>query len=223
MLFYEGSCDRASCINEKSRAELPSTSEDSCSPLNPMECGTFYQLVVLGLLWLFVMLHYAWPSRCVASPHQPAKPIMPPPKRSSDSKPFPAFTRKPPCAACEQAHEHDPQPPGCPPPRKVSTRGRPRQVDTSSHFCPHPHCASRGWVGLGHLRANGHPSGGPWRQLHCTSCDGYFQETHGTPLHGTRVAPEKLVWTVGALAEGLGIRAVARVFEGDPTTVLAWL
>src|SRR5712692_3218024 len=187
----------------------------------PQQC--FYQLVVLGLLWLFVMLHDAWPSRCMASPHKPAKPIMPPPKRSSDSKPFPGFTRKPPCAACEQAHEHDPQPPGCPPPRKVSTRGRPRQVDTSSHFCPHPHCASRGWVGLGNLRANGHPSGGPWRQLHCTSCDGYFQETHGTPLHGKRVAPEKLVWAVGALAEGLGIRAVARVFEVDPNTVLQWL
>ena len=28
---------------------------------------------------------------------------------------------------------------------------------------------------------------------------------------------------MGALAEGLGIRAVARVFEVDPTTVLAWL
>jgi len=40
-------------------------------------------------------------------------------------------------------------------------------------------------------------------------------------LHGKRVAPEKLVWAVGALAEGLGIRAVARVFEVDPNTVLA--
>jgi hypothetical protein len=36
------------------------------------------------------------------------------------------------------------------------------------------------------------------------------------------VAPEKLVWAVGALAEGLGIRAVARVFEVDPNTVLQW-
>ena len=69
----------------------------------------------------------------------------------------------------------------------------------------------------------GHPSGGPWRQRYCTGCGGYFQETHGTPLHGKRVVPEKLVWAVGALAEGLGIRAVARVFEVDPTTVLAWL
>jgi len=76
---------------------------------------------------------------------------------------------------------------------------------------------------LGNLTSNGHPSGGPWRQLHCTGCGGYFQETHGTPLHGKRVVPERLVWAVGALAEGLGIRAVARVFEVDPNTALAWL
>ena len=101
----------------------------------------FYQLVVLGLLWLFVMLHLAWPNQGVTSPQKPAKPIMPPPKRSSDRKPFPGLTRKPPCAACEQAHEYVPQPPSCPPPRIGPTRGRPRQVDTSSHFCPHPSCA----------------------------------------------------------------------------------
>jgi hypothetical protein len=32
-----------------------------------------------------------------------------------------------------------------------------------------------------------------------------------------------VVWAMAALAEGLGIRAVARVFEVDPNTVLAWL
>jgi len=78
-------------------------------------------------------------------------------------------------------------------------------------------------VGLGNISANGHPNGGPWRQLYCTSCGGYALETHGTLFHGKRVAPEKLGWAVGALAEGLGIRAVARVFEVDPNTVLAWL
>ena len=183
----------------------------------------FYQLVVLGLLWLFVMLHYAWPSRCVASPHKPSKPLPPPRKRSSDPKPFPGLTRTPPCAACAQAHEHGPQPPGCPPPRMAPTRGRPRQVDTSQHFCPHLDCAYQGWVGLDNISANGHPSGGLWRQLYCTGCGGYFLETHGTPLHGKHVAPDLLVWAVGALAEGLGIRAVARVFEVDPNTVLQWL
>jgi IS1 family transposase len=96
-------------------------------------------------------------------------------------------------------------------------------VETSQHFCPYPACAYQGWVGLGNLCANGHPSGAPWRQLHCSSCKGYFLETHGTPLHGKRVPVDVLVWAVGALAEGLGIRAVARVFEVDPNTVLAWL
>jgi hypothetical protein len=55
------------------------------------------------------------------------------------------------------------------------------------------------------------------------ACGTYFLETHGTPLHGTRVAPELVVWAVSALAEGLGISAVARVFEVDPNTVLGWL
>jgi len=42
-------------------------------------------------------------------------------------------------------------------------------------------------------------------------------------MHGKRVSPDLLVWAIGALAEGLGIRAVARVFEVDPNTVLQWL
>src|SRR6202008_651166 len=174
-------------------------------------------------LWLCVMLHYAWPKECTGGDQRPSQPLPPPRKRSSDLKPFPGLTRKPPCAACEQAHEHVPQPPGCPPPRIVPTRGRPRQVETSQHFCPYPDCAYQGRGGLGHLCANGHPNGGPWRQLHGTSCGGYFQATHGTPLHGKRVALDVLVWAVGALAEGLGIRAVARLFEVAPHTVLAWL
>ena len=183
----------------------------------------FYQLTFLGLLWLCVMLHDAWPNECTGGEQRPSKPLPPPRKRSSDPQPFPGLTRTPPGAACAQAHEHVPQPPGCPPPRKVSTRGRPRQGDTSQHCCPDPACTYGGGLGLGNIPSNGHPNGGPWRQLYCTSCGGYFQETHGTPLHGKRVAPDLLVWAVGALAEGLGIRAVARVFEVDPNTVLQWL
>jgi hypothetical protein len=52
----------------------------------------------------------------------------------------------------------------------------PRTIDTSTHFCPHTGCRYRGWFGLGNLRANGHPSGGPWRQYHCIACQGYFPE-----------------------------------------------
>jgi hypothetical protein len=71
------------------------------------------------------------------------------------------------------------------------------------HFCPHAGCRYRGWLGLGHLRANGHPSGGPWRQLPCLDCMGYFPEHHGTIFHGKQTAVEligrlcsqiKIVW-----------------------------
>jgi transposase-like protein len=50
-----------------------------------------------------------------------------------------------------------------------------------------------------------------------------FLETVGTPFHARHVDPDTLVGAIAALAEGLGIRAVARVFEVDPNTVLNWL
>jgi hypothetical protein len=93
-------------------------------------------------------------------------------------------------------------------------------VDTSGHFCPRDACSYHGWVGFGNLRANGHLNGRRWRQLYCLGCKGHFLETHGMPFHVKQVEIDKLVWAIAALAEGLGIRAVARVFEVDPNTVL---
>jgi hypothetical protein len=82
------------------------------------------------------------------------------------------------------------------------TRGRRRHVDTSHHFCPNLDCAYRGWVGWRNLRANGHPSGGPWRQLLCIVCRGSFLETLGTLLHGKRVSVDLIVRVIACLAEG---------------------
>jgi hypothetical protein len=48
-------------------------------------------------------------------------------------------------------------------------------------------------------------------------------EHHGTIFHGKQVAVELIVRVLACLAEGLGIRATARVFEVDPNTVLRWL
>jgi len=100
---------------------------------------------------------------------------------------------------------------------------RPRTVDTSQHFCPHTGCRYRGWLGRGNLRANGHPNGSQWRQFQCTACQGYFPEHHGTIFHGKQVQVELIVRVLACLAEGLGLRATARVFEVAPNTVLNWL
>jgi hypothetical protein len=118
----------------------------------------YYQLAVLGFLWLCVLLHLAWPSRGVTTQTQPAKPITPRRQRSTDPKPFTGLTHKPPCALCEQEAAHPKaSPPGRPEPMPPTHR-RPRTVDTSRHFCPHTGWRYRGWLGLGNLRANGLPT-----------------------------------------------------------------
>ena len=182
-----------------------------------------YQLVLLVLLWLCVMLPHLWPSPLRGMPTRPADSSKPQRTRSSEPTPFAGLTHKPPCALCVQvAGESAPASPLRPAPLPPMYR-RPRTVDTSTHFCPHTECAYRGWLGLGNLRANGHPSGGPWRQFHCLSCNGYFPEHHGTLFHGKQAAVERIVHVLACLAEGLGIRATARVFGVDPNTVLQWL
>jgi IS1 family transposase len=182
----------------------------------------FYQLVLIALMWLCVMLQWVWPSDSAACPTTPAPPPRPP-KRTREPQPFAGLARKPHCDACEHASAPPPQAPAAPPPRIVPTRGRRRQVDTATHFCPNPDCAYRGWVGWGNLRANGHPNGGPWRQLLCVACRRYFLETLGTIFLGKRTSSDLIVRVIACLAEGVGIRGTARVFEVDPNTVLQWL
>src|SRR6266513_214593 len=131
----------------------------------------FYQLGLIVLVWVFLILSGLWPSAPAAARPMPPQPLMPR------------------CTACEQAIETPRLQPSPPPlPTITSTRGRRRHVDTSQHCCPDPDCRYGGWLGLGNITANGHPSGGPWRQLYCSHCHGYFLETHGTIFHGKRVS-----------------------------------
>jgi hypothetical protein len=189
-----------------------------------MVSSLFYsQLALLAIIWLFVLLHLTWTRQSATTTTAPATPITPKRTRSNEPKAFEGLTQKPHCALCEQETLHTaPASPRRPDPMPPTNR-RPRTVDTSMHFCPHPECDYRGWLGLNNLRANGHPSGGPWRQLHCLGCNGYFPEHHGTIFHGKHAAVELIVRVLACLAEGLGIRATARVFEVDANTVLHWL
>src|SRR5262245_59670872 len=98
------------------------------------------------------MLHWAWPSDSITCP-PPPEPTLPVPKRHRKPKPFAGLTTKPPCEACEHGTSPRLPAPSTPPPRIVPSRGRRRHVDASTHFCPNPDCAYRGWVGWGNLRA----------------------------------------------------------------------
>jgi IS1 family transposase len=183
----------------------------------------FYHLGLVALVYVFLMLCWLWPNDA-ASPHQPIVPTQPSRrKRFKETKPFAGLTQRPQCALCEREATQAHEPPPAPPEPMPLTHRRPRTVDTSQHFCPQGGCRYRGWLGRGNLRANGHPNGGPWRQFQCTACEGYFPEHHGTLFHGKQVAVELIVHVLACLAEGLGIRATARVFEVAPNTVLHWL
>jgi IS1 family transposase/transposase-like protein len=183
-----------------------------CTPL-------VHELLLLALLWQLVISYWTW-KRSQATKHPPAQQ---PQRLPKILKPFAGLTKKPPCAACEHGQAHHDRPSLSPPPVLAPKRGRPRAVATQQHYCPEKTCRYYGWVGRGNIRANGHPGSGPWRQLQCVVCQTYFLETQGTPFHGKRVPAMLLVRVVTAVAEGLGIRAVARVFEVDPNTILAWL
>src|SRR5215813_1316911 len=183
----------------------------------------FYQLLLVALVCLCCVLHALWPGARTGVRPTLLQPSPPRPQRSRKPTPFAGLLHKPLCAACEQAAASGHKAPRTPPPLLTYARGRKRTIDSQNQFCPDLDCSYYGWLGRGNIRSNGHPGGNPWRQFQCVSCLGYFHQLHGTPLHGKHISPDKLGWAVTALAEGLGIRAVARVFEVDPNTVLQWL
>lgn len=151
------------------------------------------QLTLMILRWLCIMLPYLWPSSSGGAPKTPPPPMQPKRRRSREPKPFAGLTHTPHGALCEQEPgETAPTPPQRPEPRPPPKR-RPRPVDTSRHCCPPTDCDYRGWLELNNLRATGPPHGGPWRQLHCTSCAGDCPAHHGTSFHGKQAEGELIV------------------------------
>ena len=181
----------------------------------------FYQLVLVALVWLCVMLHWAWPSDPATCP-PPSEPTLPEPKRHREPKPCAGLTTKPHCDTCEHGTAPRPQAPSTPPPRIVPTRGRRRQVDTSRISAPTPTVPlAAGWAG-----AISVPMAIPVVVPGGSCCASSVAAPSGDPgtiFHGKRASVELIVRVIACLAEGMGIRGTARVFEVDPNTVLQWL
>jgi len=149
-------------------------------------------------------------------------------------KPFEGLMRKPVCEQCvAEAEKQEREAKREPPPKIERERGRPlvlwprdkgrQEIDTSGQFCPEKECRYYGWLDRGNIISNGHPSGGPWRQLQCVVCGKYFQETIGTVFYGSSVPAEDIMRAIATLCEGVSPRKVARIFGVDKDTVLRWL
>jgi hypothetical protein len=182
----------------------------------------FYEVRRLARLWLNVAGSWSRPWGRPKMGQATPTPATPPRKRSRAPPPCPGFTHQPRCTAGAPAQAPVPQPPSGPPPRLGPTRGSPRHVDPSTQGWPHRDGDSDGGAGFRTLHANGHPSGRPWRPWHGTAWGGSGLATQGTLCQGPHVAPERLVWAVGAWAAGLRRRAVARGCEVAPNTVRPW-
>ncbi len=147
------------------------------------------ELLPIILAWLVLHQLTQWwrtrPRRTRRCHHRRAKAQRPPP--------FPGLIEKPHCEACVQETKSCPPPPPNPPPIMNRQRGRPRHIDTNAHYCPHEGCRYYGWLARGNIRANGHPTGRRWRQLHCAACGHYFLETHGTLFYGKTRSAEDIL------------------------------
>src|SRR6266851_591460 len=158
-----------------------------------------YPLMVLGRLWLCVVVSLAWPSPRGPQAPRPTLPSTSRRKRGKEPQPFGGLTPQPLCVRCAQAATHPTPPPPVRPDPMPPPHRRPRAIDTARPCCPHTGCASRGWWGLGNLRANGPPSGGPWRPCPWTACPGSCPEQHGPLFHGQRVSVALIVPVLGCL------------------------
>src|SRR4029453_11640404 len=97
----------------------------------------FSQLVLIALVWLWLLLHWAWPSDPAVCPTTP-EPSSALPKCKREAKPFAGLIHKPYCEACEPTADLRLHVPSAPPPRIVPRLGRRRQVNTTPPFCPNP-------------------------------------------------------------------------------------
>ncbi len=89
-------------------------------------------------------------------------------------------------------------------------------------FCPNAECACYQQVGQGNMIRYGTSRQGQPR-YHCKVCHHTFNARAGTLFYRKRTDVKDIVETLAMVAEGMGIRASARVKGVKPGTVLAWL
>ncbi len=107
--------------------------------------------------------------------------------------------------------------------------GRPRTIPTAHRCCPNEECRAYGRFGDDPLHdivgyGTYTTSHGEVRQLYlCHVCQRPFSETAGTPFFDLKTPTQTVCIALQELAEGLGIRAVARIHGVKPDVVLEWL
>jgi transposase-like protein len=92
--------------------------------------------------------------------------------------------------------------------------------DLSVYFCVNKSCKDYGRLNAGNISIRG--TYGKDRSrilLYCKTCGKRFAETHSTAFFGLRLPAEKISQIIHHAAEGVGVRATARLLSLDKDTV----
>lgn len=87
-------------------------------------------------------------------------------------------------------------------------------------FCPNESCTEYGLRGQGNVSVRGRYGKNKDRVLlYCKTCKARFAETTGTPLFGLHLSKQTVRAIVHHAAEGVGVRATARLLGVSKDTV----
>jgi transposase-like protein len=89
-------------------------------------------------------------------------------------------------------------------------------------YCPNKGCSAYGKIEAGNIVKYGKSPQGRQR-YQCRMCKKVFNERVGTLFYGKRTAEKDIVESLAMLAEGVGMRATARVKGIKRDTLSAWL
>ncbi len=92
-------------------------------------------------------------------------------------------------------------------------------VDLSQYFCTNEQCKDYGICGKGNLRAGFSYGKHNRRMLSCATCKARFSETKCTAFFGSRYSSDQIGKILRTTAEGVGVRATARILELDKDAV----
>jgi transposase-like protein len=100
--------------------------------------------------------------------------------------------------------------------------GKAGMLAQAGSYCPNKACSQYGIVGAGNIVKYGKSPQGRQR-YQCGVCKKVFNERRGTLFYGKRTAVKDIVESLAMVAEGMGIRATARVKGIKHDTLSAWL
>ncbi len=171
-------------------------------------------LVLLFLALLFKLGHFpgASPSPQPAQ-HRSPRPLRP---RTPDD-----------CPLCRNTSESPTSPKTVVPySRRKSHRGRKKELDTQGYACPLSDCvyfrntdaAVHALIGYGHYGRHE-----PIQDLYCKACKRKFTARRDSALYRLKAPSQRVAQALHAIAEGLSLRATARVFSISETTLRCWL